>query len=405
MGQYTTYKEFIDDLLAPVAAGKQLSFGVGGGEMLQSMAGLPSEVFFKDVVANVELCLLGGEYFRQNYSVTWDIYNCEARGLGQKVTFSEYGLPDIDSEYQLIQSEADFAKLKWESNPLETESFKSLIEGYDMVAKLKGRPTTYFSGVTSTFCNAVELMGFAKVVDLIKRKPDVAHEYFRIIVDNVQAPVIKALSEKYPGIFTKFSDAWERVPNISPKVQREFVYPYYDRIRRKCKDYNITLGWWNTYGEGSMPDPKAYILEKVPYSLGLSNMNVEGIDPKIYYELALEKQLPLSVYIPAPVMVDGPADKIIEFAREMAKQRIGVEKFSLFAAVPATTPIEHIDAAIAALNAYAVLPCPATPEEFDAIKVNVPKRTQSFTEFIKERAAEKAYGFSYHWLKDCKNIK
>jgi hypothetical protein len=222
----------------------------------------------------------------------------------------------------------------------------------------------------------------------------------RIIVDDIQTPLMKALSEKYPGIATKLADAWERVPNISPKTLREFCFPYMDRLRENCKGFNIGISWFMTYGEGVMPDAREFLIEKLPYAGGLTNTNTEGVPASVYRDLAVDMDLPLGVHIPALVIMDGPVDRIIEFTRKMVKEsRPGVKDFSWMGLVPATAPLEHIRALLAAGQAFSINPCPAV-DGFDKIKVEVPRETRSFEEFVREKAKENPDGFSFHWLKD-----
>lgn len=399
-------KECIGKVMTPVMTGKQIFFPLPGiAEHCQRLAGIKSEIFYEDVDINTEIGCLGAEYYETYPTFSWDVYNFEARALGQPVTTAEFGLPDIDYNNPIVTSEKDLDKIKWPTkNPLDAGRYPLFLKQREMANTYFGFEPVIFEAAVSSFTLACFLVSFSGFMQIIKKQPALAHEILRRIVDDIHVPLVKAVAERFPGIAFKFADAWEMIPNISPKIQREYAWNYYDRLLEQTKDCNTTIGWWMTYGEGAMPDPEAYLKEKIQYSHGVSNAHTENCPREIYHKVAQEMGMPFSVQIPALTIMDGPEDAIIEYVREVAKtQRYGidVDKFSWAALLPATAKPAHIKAVQAAGNAFSILPYP-TPDEFDKIKVEVPKLEESFGDFCRRKAKENPDGYTFKWLEQAK---
>jgi uroporphyrinogen-III decarboxylase len=334
----------------------------------------------------------------------WDIYNFEARSLGQAIKTAEHGLPDVDYTNPLFKSEADLDKLKWPAaNPLDSERYKLLLKCNELMTKYTGMPPALFMQCVTSFTLACELCSFAGFMKIIKKNPELAHEIIRRLVDDVLAPLIRAVAQKYPGINFKMCDAWELIPNISPKIEREFVWPYYDRIKEAVKDANVKTSWWCTYGEGAMPDPGKYIREKMKYNGVVSFTDTEkGVPRNIYRDIANECDVELSISIPGSMVFDGPPAAIIEYMRNIVKDfRYGAKKFSWAGLIPFSTPPEHVATLLAAGNALSVNPCP-TPGEVDRMEIAIPKLSESFGDFVRRKAKENPDGYTFKWLDQAK---
>lgn len=396
------YKELIPEYMAPVINGKRINFSANFGEYGQYMAGVKSDLFYNDVDTNIELNLLASEYFGVvcgGTNGTWDLYNFEARALGQSIKTAEYGLPDIDYSNPLCKTEDDLEKLKWPTeNPLECGRFPLLIKGFELMEKYTGIAPVMFTGTVSSFTLACELFSFAGFMRIIKKKPEFAHKILDKIVYDIHVPLMKAIAKKYPGINCKCSDAWEMIPNISPKIEREFVWPYFDKLREALKDENIQISWWCTYGESQMPDPSKYLEEKSKYNGIISCIGTEDLPYNVYVETANRLGLNLMAAVQNSRIHAGPEDAIIEYTRTIAKEvRCKANKFSWLGGAPAGTKLTYAETMLAAGQAFSVLPCP-TPEEMDKIEVKVPHHTESFEDFCRRHAKENPNGYTFKWL-------
>lgn len=397
-----SYKEVLGEIMAPVMTGKQTLFAASVAEHGQYMAGLNSELFYNHADVNVEVSCLIAEYYGLIASTAWDSYNFEAQAMGQRVKYAAAGLPDIDQTDPLIKSEADLDKIKWPDHPLKSGRVPVYVRSLELMEKYTGMPSTIWLAACSPFSIACGICSYAGLMGFIKRKPDLAHEVLRRIVDDITVPYLKAISEKYPGIMVKFADAWEMVPNVSPKIQQEYAFKYYDRVIEAAKDINVSVGWWCAYSEKNFPDPAAYLAGKLKYAkeIMITGTETDVVPVSVYRDVAIEKNVPLSAQVPADRVFDGPPEGIVEFVRQLAKEsRPGVAQYSMAALVPYSAPPEHVAAVVAAGKAFCVLPM---PEDFDAIKVEIPELKESFGDFVRRKYKENPDGFTFKWLDQAK---
>lgn len=398
--------ETLGAVMSPVMSGQTLLFPMGINEQVQRMAGIKSKDYYFDVDVNTEIALLGAEYYNALPIFIWDAYNFEACGIGQPLIVGDYGLPDIDYNNAIIKTEKDLDKIKWPTdNPLDAGRYPLILKQAELGEKYFGFQMQMWTSLASAFTVACNITSYPVFMAMIKRQPDLAHEILRRIVDDLHTPLFKALSEKWPGISVKFADAWETIPNISPKIQREFAMKYNDRTLENTKDFDMSdIAWFMCYGEGYMPDPLAYLKEKVKYTHAITNTNVEPCPREIYKQAALETGVPLSIQIPSAPIQDGTEASIIEYIRELVKtQRVGVEDFNWLALCPATATSAQIKTVQAAGQAFGVIPCP-TIEELDKIDVKVPKIAESFGDFVRRKAKENPEGYTFKWLDKAKFI-
>ena len=400
-----TIKEVIGQVMAPVMTGKsRLMVMASLPQHIQRLAGVKSELMYEDADVNTEITLLGAEYFKTYPTFSWDVYNFEADALGQPRVTAEYGLPDIDYSNPIIRGEEDLYKLKWPTeNPLDAGRYPLYLKQIEVVNRYYPYRLASFPAVSS-FTLACELCTFPGFMRMIKRQPELAHEIMRRIVVDVHAPLVKAVAERFPGISFCFADAWEMIPNISPKVQREFVWKYYDLLREETKGVNANVAWYMTYGEGSMPDPAAYLMDKVKYSGGLTTTHTENVPDEVYRKLAIEHNLPLNVQIPATTILSGPDSAIIDYVKTTVKQtRLGVpdQKYTLIALCPASASSYHLKVTQAVGEALSAIPCP-TSEEIDAMQITVPAFEETFEEFCRRKAKGNPDGYTFKWLDQAK---
>jgi hypothetical protein len=403
-----SYKELIPEFETAVKNGERINFPFIVHTYGQYLAGIKSDIYYNDPDTNVEISLLTAEYFGLSVgggNGCWDLYNFEARAMGQTVQTAEFGLPDIDYNHPLCKTEEDLEKIKWEKDdPFECGRLPLIVKGSELMEKYTGKPTTSVTCACSPFTLACEIFSFAGFMKIIKKKPDFAHQILDKIIYDVEIPLYKAIAKRYPGVICKCSDAWDMIPNISPKIEREYVWPSFDKIQEAVKDLDIKVGWWCTYGESQMPDPDKYMEEKSKYNGAVSCMNREGMPGSFYRDNANRLGLRLMTWIPNEIVTSGPEEKIVEYIRNIAKtQRCGTDKFFWQAGVDPGTPLENAETALAAMKAFSVLPCP-TPEEMDKIVVIPERHTESFGDFCRRHAKENPNGYTFKWLDQARFI-
>ena len=399
-----TYKEQIPEILGPVITGQSIMFP--GGADPQQLSGIKSELFFNDPDVNVEVSLLAAEYLGViGAGSTFDVYNFEARALGQSVKFSEYGVPDVDYTDPLCKDADDLDKLRWPTeNPLDAGRYPMALRANELVEQYTGMPVGRMMCIVSSFSLAVELFSFAGFIKIIKKQPDLAHEIMRRLTYDIHVPLVKALAEKYPGIHLQPANAWEVLPNISPSIQREYAWAYYDALIDAVRDVDAKVTFGNAWGESYVDNPIDFLIEKAKYGGAILFLDQEpNMQRETYVQAANQADLMLSLIITTHYHERTPAE-IIEYFRGLAKDmRYPAKQFSWAGAAPFGTPLETIVAGIAAGKAFSVNPCP-TPEELDKIVVEVPEITTSFGDFVRAKAAENPDGYTYKWLDQARFI-
>ncbi len=398
-----TYKEVIGEILYPVMTGQQTPISVSVNDSGQKMAGIKSSLLYYDADVNVELACLTGEYYRVIPMPFADAYNYESEAMGQKINCSEFGVPDNDQENPLIKSEADFDKIKWPDEPLKSGQIPTHIKTLELMEKYTGLPTMVYRGIASPFSVACAICSFKAVNKMARRKPEQLHILLTKITDEITIPYIKAIAYRFPGINIKLADAWELVPNVSPQVQEEFAFTYFDRVLSATKELNCTIDFYNSYGEKYFADPKAYLKRKLDYTstIHLSGSYGDDVPYSVYHETVLDTGAAIWASISASDIFAGPPKVIIEKVRRLvAETRSGVDptKYILVGLAGTSRP-EHIKATIDAFNTFSQLP---VPEDFGKIQVDYQPIEMSFETFVKNKAKENPDGYTFKWLDDAK---
>ena len=111
------------------------------------------------------------------------------------------------------------------------------VRSLELMEKYTGMPTTIWLAACSSFSIATGVCSYAGLMGFIKHKQELdPMKYCGVLWMTLLFRILKAITEKYPGIMVKFADAWEMVPNVSPKIQQEYAFQYYDRVIEAAKD-------------------------------------------------------------------------------------------------------------------------------------------------------------------------
>jgi len=393
-----TMKEHTIELMTPIMLGEACVASVAVGEHGQYLAGIPSAEFYHDADTNVEIACLTAEYYSQIAAGQWDLYNAEARAIGQSIKYAEFGIPDIDQTNPIIKSENDLDKIKWPDDPLKCGTIPEYVRTLELFEKYAGMPPSMYSAITSAFTLACGICSYAGMMKFIKRSPELAHEILRRCTYDILVPYIKAIHAKFPDVLIKLSDAWEMVPNVSPKIQVEYGFDYYDKLRDAVEPDGAIIEWWLAYSEKNFPNPKEYIRGKLKYNSTVfcPSTEVDVVPYSVYQEVALEEDASLMLGLPSTAVYDGPPEAIIEHSRMLfnVKGDIPLHQFNVIVQAPYSTKPEYIIATGAAFKAFSLV----TDNNYDAVKVEPPKLTQSFGDFVRNKAKENPDGYSFKWL-------
>jgi uroporphyrinogen-III decarboxylase len=284
-------------------------------------------------------------------TVDYDVYNVEAEAIGQSVIFSEHDMPDVDRSDPLIKSQADLKKIR-------TPDFASagrlatVVEINNLFCELVGEtPTLNFC---APFSLAANIRGIEQLIMDILLQPAFAREIFDRIVEELLAPWILYLKEKFPGAkgFCG-NDATSSLPIINMDILRDWIVPYILRLRQICGPEIYVPNW---VGESQLKNPEEMFelkLQVCPDFLEGQDPDVAEIGPAVYKDYAEKKGVPLTLGVGAGFLALSSPDEISARVKNYVEVGGKNGRFCLYLCnVGATTPPENIKAAIGAAHDY-----------------------------------------------------
>lgn len=282
-------------------------------------------------------------------SITYDVYNIEAEGLGQNLIFSDDTMPDIDRRQPLIRDCSDLASI-------ETPDFDSVgrftrvIEMQSLYRRLTGiEPTLSFC---APFTLAANLYGIENLLIGILTEPELVGNLFCRLTDQVLAPWIMYQNKAFPNA-TKISgaDAIASLPIVSPAILKQWVIPYILRLRKLCGSGVYVSNW---VGEHCLHDPAEMLDLKLtvgPGSILGQDPDVEALTPGFYKQYAARRDVPLILGIGASFLAQSKPEDIVERVQNYVQVGKVGGRFALYICnIGATTPPENVRACIEAAH-------------------------------------------------------
>ena len=281
----------------------------------------------------------------------YDVYNIEAEGIGQKMIYSDHGIPDVDRSRPLIRDRDDLKKIK--TPDFESDGrFSNVIEMQSIFCKLTG--TAPVLSFCAPFSLAANIRGIEQLLMDIQNDPDFAKSIFDRVTEEVVGPWIQYMKEKFPdtkGICA--NDATASVPIVSPEILKEWILPYILRLRELCGPEVYLPNW---VGEKYLKYPEEMFALKLlvcPGFLEGQDPDVEELGPAIYKEYAKKRDVPLVLGIGAGFLALSTPKKVAERVKHYID--VGGEngRFALYLCnLGATTPPENVKAAIETVHMY-----------------------------------------------------
>ena len=284
-------------------------------------------------------------------SLTYDVYNIEAEGLGQKLIISDANIPDIDRQQPLVRERADIARIMTPDFD-SAGRFTRVIEMQTLFRKLTGiEPTLSFC---APFTLAANLYGIERLLIAIHDEPDFVRELFRRLTEQVLAPWILYQKKAFPKA-NKISgaDAMASVPIVNLAILKQWVAPYILRLRELC---GVEVSVANWVGEQYLKNPVEMLDLKLtvgPGSIQGQDPDVAALSPRFYKGYATRKMIPLILGIGAAFLAQSKQRQIIERVHDYCRVGQVEGRFALYLCnIGATTPTENIKAAIEAAHSY-----------------------------------------------------
>jgi uroporphyrinogen-III decarboxylase len=286
-------------------------------------------------------------------AVTYDVYNIEAEALGQRIRWSDAGMPDIDRGAPLIRSRDDLALLQ--TPDFDTQpGCRRVLEMHALFRRLTGiEPSLSFC---APFTLATNLRGIEQFLLDIQTDSGFATELLARITDDVLAPWILYQRRHFPDS-ARISgvDAAASPPIVNVSLLREWAAPPILRLRDLCGPEVSVANW---VGERFLKRPEDMLGLKLmvgPGALLGQDPDVEALGPAFYKTYADERDVPLILGIGASFLAAArPADVVERVSRY---SDIGARggRFALYLCnLGASTPPENLRAAVEAAHAATV---------------------------------------------------
>lgn len=349
------------------------------------LAGVSSKRFYTDALTFARTQLLVTEYYGFDApNNTWDVYNIEAEAMGQKIVFHERSIPDVDRTDPLIKSPSDLDHLR-PPDPFRSGRMPWVHEVNRRYMELTGKPARVF--FCAPFSLAVNIRGYANLIDDIQENPGFAHRLFAFLCEEVLAPYITAMRTAIgqPGALADGNDAWASPPMITLGIMDDFVVAYTERLRSLLGPKVVTRGNWGDSRSRDPGFPEEFMARKLKTSPGFLSV----LDPDLYRlgpgrvkTFADRHGAHLTAGVDATLLQTGPVEAIIERIRAYIDAMARDGRCAIYLnQIPGDAPPGHIHAAVAACRALGSFPI---PENLDAVPVDVPEK-ESFVEFLRRK--------------------
>ncbi|MBI1986987.1 MAG: hypothetical protein HYS70_01390 [Nitrospinae bacterium] len=345
------------------------------------LLGLNARQFYTQPTVAVRAQLLVGEYYDLDLvPLSYDVYNIEAEALGQRLIYTDAGMPDVDTDRPLIAKKGDLDRLV-PPVPGCSGRMPYVLEMFRLLREYSGLPAR--PSFCAPFSLAVAVRGYHNLIQDIRRDPPFAHRLFAFLVDEVLIPWVGKIREVIPeAIFLVGADAWSAPPLIDLQIQEEYIVPYALRLQEKVPGAFVMQGW----GASAFSEPERFLETllrmNVPYIYAM-DPDPERIGPERYKSFAAAHDRPLSLGIDADLLRDGPIERIVERIRRYVRAGALGGRFSFFLnAIPADTPPAHVQAAIAAVRQFGRYPL----REIDRMEFQMPE-VESLEAFLRRKGA------------------
>ncbi|MHB8135097.1 MAG: uroporphyrinogen decarboxylase family protein [Anaerolineaceae bacterium] len=278
-------------------------------------------------------------------SLTYDIYNIEAEALGQSLSFTESGIPDIDRSHPLIRGYKDLDRIHTPDFNRDGR-FKNVIKMMRNFEDQTGNPPVL--GFCAPFTLAANLRGVGPLLMDLYEAPDFAHTLFELLTEKVLAPWIHYQQNCLPSASRiSGADAMASIPIINPTILHEWVVPWTEHLRKLCGPQVSVANW---VGESHLKNPSKMLdlkLKVGPGSILGQDPDVDMLSPGFYRDYAEQHGLPLILGIGAAFLAEAQPKQIIDRIVRYIQEGRPSTGFALYLCnVGPTTPRENIEAAV-----------------------------------------------------------
>lgn len=336
----------------------------------------PPSLFWHNARTFVETEILAFRYYGIDLEFPiHDVYNIEAEAMGQRLVYGEKSMPSIDPTDPLIKAPKDLGRLK-PPNPYSDGRMPWVLEWISLLSRLSNIPFSmgFFCAPFSLACG---LRTYTTLIRDMKREPSFARDLFSFLVDEVLFSYIRAMGREAGVKVAMGADAWACFPNLTPEMVEEWVVPYVNRLKRRCREIGIRL---IIVGSADYCEERKEMLDSqmllrclqaaakvMGAPVGFIGMGIgHEWDLSVIQEYAWNNRakfygrMPIIGGINARLLRDGPPERLVEVVKKYINILGREGRFFIFLAnIPADTPPEHIHTVIKAVHTYGHYPIPA----------------------------------------------
>jgi uroporphyrinogen-III decarboxylase len=254
----------------------------------------------------------------------FDVFNIEAEALGQALVWREGMEPWVDRDNPLLRERGDLDRL---APPVPGQSGRMpfVIEVYRRFGEIAGVAPVCLC--CSPFTLAALLRGFKPLVMDMYRDPGFVDRLLTFLTQEVVVPWVRCLAAATGASTSVMCDPMATPPALSPSLLRRFCQnPIQDVIRAASSPSCTVL------------DGRAGRCEEQVAGAGLmTDVKLLDIRPEL--------------------LRDGPSEQIVDAVCRVLEQGRDDGRFALLMRhIPVGTPVEHIQAAVAAAKQFGRYP-------------------------------------------------
>ncbi|MGA2112607.1 MAG: uroporphyrinogen decarboxylase family protein [Anaerolineales bacterium] len=327
-------------------------------------------------------------------TVIADAYNFEVEALGAKMIYSDRAMPTVDVSHPLISTAADLDKVG-SLDPSKGRIPMAIETGQLFLKKAPGPfAGGFFCSHWSLICQA---MGYPRAVRAMKRDKGFTKALFDWADEQVLFPFMQAYAKA--GVKNASgADAWAAFPDLTPELVDEWVVPYAQRLRARCKkELGMTAAAGTAAGDYCEEDPAkfdkaimfkcwAVAAKTFPFKVAFGGMGrTQDWNMAWLKEYAIQAgkgghPVPIMPSLNGRFTRDSSPDQIVAKVREWIDLLGRDGRLVLFIGnVPADTPPLNVHTALQATHTLGKYPIPA---DLSSVKFQLPS-PQPFDEWLK----------------------
>jgi hypothetical protein len=330
------------------------------------------------------------------------------------MVYSDAAMPTVDHTKPLIKAPEDIEKAG-QLNPANGRIPVSI-----ELAKLTAEkmPGPFTGGrFTSHFSLLCQAMGYPRAVRAIRRDQEFSRALFDWANDEVLFPYMKAYANagvnKASG-----ADAWAAFPHLTIEMIEEWVLPYADLLKQKCKkELGMTVNPGKGAGDYCEENPAKFNKELMHRCFDVSQETLsskyvftamgrtQDWDMNWVQEYATQqkrgKKIPVMAELNARFVRDSEPEDIINKLREWIDimGRDGALLISI-GNIPANTPPVNIHTAVKATRVLGKYPIKKNLSVLDVL----PAEYQSFDKWLKGQPEEAVILKAREWVPESKKV-